>query len=134
MLLRIIRIFLKKKYFIFLTLLFFYNNSYSSSNFDYYSFINNLNSFWSSVWDYTNVKGVKIEKFKYSKEFIKNKFFVNSKLNFAENLLSKKHDSKAITFISENGYRTIRSWKSLNYNTSKLIHFFKKILENVDYK
>ena len=47
------------------------------------------NSFWSSVWDYTNVKGVKIEKFKYSKEFIKNKFFVNSKLNFAENLLSK---------------------------------------------
>jgi len=88
--------------------------------------VNNLNSFWSSVWDYTNVKGVKIEKFKYSKEFIKNKFFVNSKLNFAENLLSKKDDSKAITFISENGYRTIRSWKSLNYNTSKLIHFFKK--------
>ena len=88
--------------------------------------VNNLNSFWSSVWDYTNVKGVKIEKFKYSKKFIKNKFFVNSKLNFAENLLSKKDDSKAITFISENGYRTIRSWKSLNYNTSKLIHFFKK--------
>ena len=63
--------------------------------------VNNLNSFWSAVWDYTNVKGVKIEKFKYSKEFIKNKFFVNSKLNFAENLLSKKDDSKAITFILE---------------------------------
>ena len=88
--------------------------------------VNNLNSFWSAVWDYTNVKGKKIEKFKYSKEFIKNKFFVNSKLNFAENLLSRKDDSKAITFISENGYRNARSWKSLNYNTSKLIHFFKK--------
>ena len=67
--------------------------------------IDNLYKFWSSIWDYGNVKGKKVEKFKYSKEFIKNKFFVNSKLNFAENLLSKKDNSKAITFISENGYR-----------------------------
>ena len=48
--------------------------------------INNLYLFWSSIWDYTNVKGQKVEKFKSSKEFIKNKFFVNSKLNYAENL------------------------------------------------
>jgi len=88
--------------------------------------INNLDLFWSSIWDYTNVKGKKIEKFKYSKEFIKNKFFVNSKLNFAENLFSKKDNSKAVTFISESGYREVRSWKRLHYNTSKLIHFFKK--------
>ena len=88
--------------------------------------INNLGLFWSSIWDYTNVKGEKVDKFKYSKEFIKNKFFVNSKLNFAENLLSKKDNSKAVTFISENGYREIRSWKELHYNTSKLIHFFRK--------
>ena len=88
--------------------------------------INNLDLFWSSIWDYTNVKGKKIEKFKYSKEFIKNKFFVNSKLNFAENLFSKKDNSKAVTFIRESGYREVRSWKRLHYNTSKLIHFFKK--------
>jgi acetoacetyl-CoA synthetase len=88
--------------------------------------INNLDLFWSSIWDYTNVKGKKVDKFKYSKEFIKNKFFVNSRLNFAENLLSKKDNSKAVTFISENGYREIRSWKRLHYNTSKLIHFFRK--------
>ena len=65
--------------------------------------------FWSSVWDYTKVKGQKFEKFKFSKEFIKNKFFVNSKLNFAENIFSKNDDSKAITFISETGYREQRS-------------------------
>ena len=88
--------------------------------------INNLYLFWSSIWDYTNVKGQKVEKFKSSKEFIKNKFFVNSKLNYAENLLSKKDNTKAITFISENGYREIRSWKSLSQNTSRIIHFFKK--------
>ena len=47
-------------------------------------------------------------------------------MNFAENLLSKKDNSKAITFISENGYREVRSWKNLSNNTSRLIHFFKK--------
>ncbi len=88
--------------------------------------INNLDLFWSSVWDFTNVKGKKIDKFIHSKEFIKNKFFVKSKLNFAENLLSKNDNSKAITFISENGHREVRSWKELNSNTSKLINFFKK--------
>ncbi|MFL2886962.1 MAG: acetoacetate--CoA ligase [Candidatus Pelagibacter sp.] len=88
--------------------------------------IKNSNLFWSSIWDYTKVKGNKVEKFKFSKEFIKNKFFVNSKLNFAENILSKKDNSKAATFISENGYREVRSWKNLSQNTSKLIHFFKK--------
>jgi len=88
--------------------------------------INNLDLFWSSVWDFTKVKGKKVERFKHSKQFIKNKFFVKSKLSFAENLLSKNDHSKAITFISENGYREERSWKDLNSNTSKLINFFKK--------
>ena len=87
--------------------------------------INNLDLFWSSVWDFTNVKGKKIDKFIHSKQFIKNKFFVKSKLNFAENLLSKNDNSKAISFISENGHREVRSWKKLNSNTSKLINFFK---------
>jgi len=88
--------------------------------------IKNLNLFWSSIWDYTNVKGKKIEKFVFTKEFIKNKFFVNSKLNFAENLLSKNDNSKAITFISETGYRELRTWKELFLNTSKLVHFFRQ--------
>ena len=42
--------------------------------------IKNLDFFWSSVWDYTKVKGIKINKFKFTKEFIKNKFFIGSKL------------------------------------------------------
>ena len=84
------------------------------------------NLFWSSIWDYANVKGKKVDKFKSSKEFIKNKFLVNSKLNFTENLLSKNDNSKAITFISETGFKEIRSWKDLYLNTSKLVNFFKK--------
>ena len=82
--------------------------------------INNLNLFWSSVWEYANVKGKKIDKFTNSKEFIKNKFFVNSQLNVAENILSKRDDAKAVTFISENGYKEVRSWKEL-YNNIYLL-------------
>ncbi len=89
--------------------------------------IKNKEKFWSSIWDYCKVTGNKNYKFKYSNELFKNKFLINSKLNFAENLLSKKNNSKAITFISENGYREVRSWKKLDYNVNKIIQFWKKI-------
>ena len=88
--------------------------------------IKNLNYFWSSVWDFAKVKGKKIDRFYFTKDILKNKFFVKSKLNFAENLLSKKDKSKAITFISETGFREKRSWIDLHNNTSKLINFFRK--------
>ena len=90
------------------------------------------NNFWSSIWDFTEIKGKKNFKFKRSKNLINNKFFIDSKLNFAENLLSKNDNTKAITFISENGYKEIRTWSQLNINTSKIIEFFKinKIKKN----
>jgi len=92
--------------------------------------IDNYKDFWSSVWDFTGVKGEKKLKFISSKKLINNKFLVGSMLNFAENLLSKNDKTKAITFISENGYREVRNWKQLNINTSKIIEFYKKIKIN----
>ena len=92
--------------------------------------IDNYKDFWSSVWDFTGVKGEKKLKFISSKKLINNKFLVGSMLNFAENLLSKNDKTKAITFISENGYREARNWKQLNINTSKIIEFYKKIKIN----
>ncbi len=89
--------------------------------------IKNPKLFWSSIWEYSNLIGIKKDKFYFPKEIMKSKFLVNSKINFAENLLSKKDNSKAITFISENGYREKKSWKELNNNTFKLIDFLKKI-------
>ncbi len=82
--------------------------------------------FWSSFWDFTRIKGVKSnKKIKKSKIFYKNFFLPNSKLNFADNLLSKNNDEKAITFISENGFRKEQTWLELNQNTSKLQEFLK---------
>ena len=90
--------------------------------------IENLDNFWNTIWDYCKVKGIKgKEKIKKSNIFYKNIFLPNSKLNFAENLLSKKDNTKAITFISENGFREERNWKNLNNNVNKLNNFFHKI-------
>ncbi|MDA9616369.1 acetoacetate--CoA ligase [Candidatus Pelagibacter sp.] len=90
--------------------------------------IKNPGNFWSSVWDFLEIRGFKSKlKIKKSKTFYKNKFLPNSKLNFAENLLSKNNNDKAITFISENGFREERSWHELNLNVSKISIFLKKI-------
>ena len=89
--------------------------------------INNPKKFWSSIWDFTEVKGQKSWKFEKSNIFFKNKFLKNSKLNFAENLLSKNDSSKAITFINEDGFKKVRTWRELNRNVFKLINFFKSI-------
>jgi acetoacetyl-CoA synthetase len=90
--------------------------------------IKNPGDFWSSIWDFCKVKGIKSNyKIKKSKIFYKNIFLPNSSLNFAQNLLSKKTPSKAITFLSENGFREERTWKDLHNNVSKLHVFFNKI-------
>ncbi len=92
--------------------------------------IKNPNKFWNSIWDFAKVVGNKSQKFEKSKIFFKNKFLKNSKLNFAENLLSKNDNSKAITFINENGFKKVRTWKELNRNVYKLTSFFKSIKIN----
>ena len=90
--------------------------------------IENPGNFWSSIWDFSEIKGFKSKiKIKKSKIFYKNKFLPNSKLNFAENLLSKNNKDKAITFISENGFREERNWHELNLNVSKISKFLKNI-------
>ena len=90
--------------------------------------IKNPGNFWSSIWDFSEIKGHKEKlKIKKSKTFYKNVFLPNSKLNFAENLLPKDNNDKAITFISENGFREERNWYELNLNVSKVFKFLKSI-------
>ncbi|MDC3062537.1 acetoacetate--CoA ligase [Candidatus Pelagibacter sp.] len=90
--------------------------------------IKNSPEFWSRFWDFSKIKGTKSKnKFRKSKTFYKNVFLPGSKLNFGENLLSKNNKEKAVTFISENGFREERSWRQLNLNTNKVSKFLKKI-------
>ena len=90
--------------------------------------IKNSPEFWSRFWDFSKIKGIKSNKnFRKSKTFYKNLFLPGSRLNFGENLLSKNNNEKAVTFISENGFREERSWRQLNLNTNKISKFLKKI-------
>ena len=90
--------------------------------------IKNSPEFWSRFWDFSKIEGIKSnKKFRKSKTFYKNLFLPGSRLNFGENLLSKNNNEKAVTFISENGFREERSWRQLNLNTSKISKFLKKI-------
>tara|TARA_Y100000590_G_scaffold56413_1_gene59171 strand:- start:798 stop:2753 length:1956 start_codon:yes stop_codon:yes gene_type:complete len=100
------------------------------ANCDFYEIwkwsVENPEDFWKSIWDFTNVKGelgdILLEK---SSIFFKNKFFPDSKLNYAENLLKKNNEEPAIIFKSENGYRTMLTWKNLNLNVAKISNWMK---------
>ena len=87
--------------------------------------IKNSEDFWSSIWDYANVKGKKNINTILSKKLYKSKFLNKSKLNFAENILRKQDKDKAITFVSENGYREIKTWIELYRSVSKIVKFFQ---------
>ena len=57
--------------------------------------------FWSKFWDYSKIIGDKgKEIIKYDKTFNQTKFFPDSKLNYAENILKKKTSEIAISFLS----------------------------------
>jgi len=101
------------------------NNSYNSlHNWS----IKNKEEFWSSIWDYTEIKGIKkkpiLEK---ENEFIDSIFFKNSTLNFTENLLTKKGDEDAIVFFSEQQFERRISWNQLDSITDKISNYLKEI-------
>ncbi len=90
--------------------------------------VNNPDSFWSEVWDFTKIKGIKKGKtIKKNSIFYKNIFFPDSKINYAENLLVKKNNENAIHFLSESGLEKKISWKKLYEDVCKFSHYLKKI-------
>ncbi len=89
--------------------------------------VENPKDFWKSIWDFTNVKGnlgkILLQE---SQVFYKNKFFPDTTLNYAENLLKRKDTNAAIIFKSENGYKNVLSWRSLYINVSKITDWISK--------
>ena len=58
--------------------------------------------FWSSVWDFTKIKGIKKKPIIEDEiDFLSSKFFNKSKLNFTENLIKSNKQDDAIVFYSE---------------------------------
>ena len=84
--------------------------------------------FWSKFWDYSKIIGDKgKETIKYNKTFNKTKFFPDSKLNYAENILKKKTSEIAISFLSEKGFEEEISWSQLYDKVCKFSSYLKSI-------
>ncbi|MEI8185048.1 MAG: AMP-binding protein, partial [Actinomycetes bacterium] len=71
--------------------------------------------FWSRAWDDTEIRGTKGSKFfVQGSDFISSDFFIDARLNVAENLLSKGNDSDiAIVSLLEDGSRSEITWSDL---------------------
>ena len=105
------------------------NYNFNSSN-DYNKIwqwsVDNPKTFWKSVWDFTKIKGKLGDTLlKQSNIFYKNKFFPNTQINYAENLLKKNNTDNAIIFKSENGFKKKINWINLNIQVSQISNWMQ---------
>jgi acetoacetyl-CoA synthetase len=90
--------------------------------------VKNPENFWSKFWDYSKIIGDKgKEIIKKDKIFKKAKFFPDSKINYAENILKKKNNETAIHFLSEKGFEENISWKELYEKVCKFSAYLKTL-------
>jgi acetoacetyl-CoA synthetase len=90
--------------------------------------VKNPENFWSKFWDYSKIIGDKgKEIIKKDKIFKKVKFFPDSKINYAENILKKKNNETAIHFLSEKGFEENISWKELYEKVCKFSAYLKTL-------
>ncbi len=91
--------------------------------------ITNLESFWEEVWLYSKILHSK----PYSRviELGQNawdtNWFIDSKLNYAENLLRNRSDDVAIYFFGENRVKKTITFNQLYKEVSKVVFNFKKM-------
>ena len=90
--------------------------------------VKNPEEFWSKFWDYSKIIGDKgSEIIQKDKLFNKSKFFPDSKLNYAENILKKKSNDIAINFLSEKGFEEHITWNNLYEKVCKFSNYLKKL-------
>ena len=90
--------------------------------------IKNIESFWEALWDFSELK------YHTAYESVVDdinkmpgaKWFLGSKLNFAENLLKFKDDNIAIRSYSENGKIISLTYRELYIKVAQLTSSFKK--------
>ncbi|MCD4663892.1 MAG: acetoacetate--CoA ligase, partial [Bacteroidales bacterium] len=91
--------------------------------------IENISDFWAEIWDYCDIK--------YSKNYDQvvddpkkmpgAKWFVGARLNFAENLLNRKDDHKAIIFRGEASVKRELTYAELYEQVRRAAAGLKKI-------
>ena len=90
--------------------------------------VKNKEEFWSKFWDYSKIIGDKgKEVIRKNKIFNETKFFPDSKINYAENILKKKTNNCAINFLSEKGFEENITWKDLYEKVCKFSFYLKTL-------
>jgi len=90
--------------------------------------VKNNEEFWSKLWDYSKIIGDKgKEVIRKNEIFNETKFFPDSKINYAENILKKKTDETAIHFLSEKGFEETITWKDLYKKVCKFSSYLKTL-------
>ncbi len=90
--------------------------------------VKNPEEFWSKFWDYSKIIGDKgSEIIKKDEIFNKSKFFPDSKLNYAQNILKKKSNDIAINFLSEKGFEEHITWNNLYEKVCRFSNYLKKL-------
>jgi len=90
--------------------------------------VKNKEEFWSKFWDYSKIIGDKgKEVIRKNKIFNETKFFPDSKINYAENILKKKTNNCAINFLSETGFEENITWKDLYEKVCKFSFYLKTL-------
>ncbi len=90
--------------------------------------IENKADFWSLIWDFFEITGLKGTKpyIEPLNQMPGSKFFPKGKVNYAENMLSGDVLGPAIVFKSEDKIRREVSWKELKAQVTALANFMKK--------
>ena len=83
--------------------------------------VENLEDFWSTAWDFLDIKASRPYDCAIDNpdKMPGAKFFVNSKLNFAENLLRFRNDRLALIFRGEDKIRRTLTYKQLYDEVAK---------------
>ncbi|MCD4681700.1 MAG: AMP-binding protein, partial [Bacteroidales bacterium] len=91
--------------------------------------VNNVGSFWAEIWNFCDIKfSQKFDKVVDDpKKMPGAKWFSGARLNFAENLLSRKDEHKALIFWGENSVRREITYKELYEEVRKVAAGLKRL-------
>ncbi len=106
-----------------------YNLKFNDYNELYTWSVTNLDDFWASMWEFANLVYSKTyaKVLEPTDHISKCKWFIGSKLNYAENLLRYNDDNTAIIFANENGVQSRVSYKELNIEVAKAASYLKSV-------
>ncbi len=85
-------------------------------------------TFWFKFWDYSKIIGDKGKNTIHKdKVFNKTRFFIDSRINYSENILKKRSKEIAINFLSERGFEEEISWDKLYEKVCKFSFYLKSL-------